>query len=447
MKRRNAQLHPSLLPFLLTHDVSSDSTPTMVEHAKKRRRRKLPPAGGPIPYRFIFSSLRQSVKAALTKQSQAHGQSKGEALSRRLTADIGPQHWILTNSGRSALSLILMVLRRRRPQCDEVVIPAYTSYSVPAAVVRAGLRVRLCDIEPQTLGLDPNVLGRTLNARTLCIVPHHLFGLPCRIREICEIAVVSRIPVVEDVAQGLGIRCEGQNGGMFGDASIFSISRGKNIPGAGGGLIGLHDEALVEACRTLLHNGMESASQPIGLKGMIEALFMAWFIRPSWYWLPASLPFLQLGASRFDPTFSVSPMTRFQQALLAHLLPTAQMLQDGRQNRAMRLRHALHGTQVEALWPREGDTGAYLRLPILLPTSGMKPRLLSELSHRGLGSTEGYPSPLSKVAPLRSFLSEPDLEYPVADGVSQRLMTLPTHVWVTDQDIEEMTEVVAQCVS
>jgi len=339
-----------------------------------------------------------------------------------------------------------MALGARCPQRDEVVIPAYTSYSVPAAVVRAGLQVRLCDIEPQTLGLDPNALARTLNARTLCIVPHHLFGLPCRIREICALAAVSGIPVVEDVAQGLGIRCEGRNGGMFGDASIFSISRGKNIPGAGGGLIGLHDEALAEACRTLLDSETGNV-QTIGLKGAVETLLMAWFIRPSWYWLPASLPFLRLGASRFEPAFSVSPMTRFQQALLAHLLPTAQSLQDGRQARAIRLRQVLLGANVEALWPREGDIGAYLRLPILFPSHDMRGRVLNELTRRGLGSTEGYPLPLSKIAALRSFLADSETEYPIADDVSQRLMTLPTHVWVTDRDIEDMAEVMTQCKS
>src|SRR5205807_500594 len=121
-------------------------------HVKSRRRR-LPPAGGPISYRAIFSSMRQSVKAAITDHSRYQsGCALCDALSQRLTVGIGPQHWVLTNSGRSALSLILMALRARRPQCNEVVIPAYTSYSVPAAVVRAGLRVRLCDIEPQTLG-------------------------------------------------------------------------------------------------------------------------------------------------------------------------------------------------------------------------------------------------------------------------------------------------------
>jgi dTDP-4-amino-4,6-dideoxygalactose transaminase len=440
MKRQNVMPESKLLATVITGEVSIEPTRVVTARSARRRLRVLPPAGGPIPYGAILSSIRQALRASALR-------SYGDTLVRQLTACIGPECWILTNSGRSALSLVLMALRSRRPQCDEVIIPAYTSYSVPAAVVRAGLRVRLCDIEPSTLGLDPEALTRTITTRTLCIVPHHLFGLPSRIREICDVAAAARVPVIEDAAQGLGISCEGRKGGTFGQASIFSVSRGKNIPGAGGGLIGLHEEGLMDACRTLLHTEAGGVDQATGMKGAVEALLMAWFIRPSWYWLPASLAFLQLGASRFEPAFSVSPMTPFQQALLAHLLPNARILQEGRYERAIRLRQALKGRKVEVLWPREMDKGAYLRLPVLLPTLDVKRRLLSELHRRGLGATEGYPLPLSKISTLRMFLSEADQAYPVADAVSRRLITLPTHVWVADRDIEEMTDVVAQCTS
>jgi perosamine synthetase len=429
---------PKLLTGMVTRQDPMQPRRLVPAGSVRSRLRVLPPAGGPISYGAVLSSLRQGLRASGLR-------SDGDTLVRQLTACIGPQRWVLTNSGRSALSLVLMALSRRRPQSDEVIIPAYTSYSVPAAVVRAGLRVRLCDIELRTLGLDPEALARTITDRTLCVVPHHLFGLPSRIREICDVAASAGVPVVEDAAQGLGICCEGKNGGMFGQASIFSISRGKNISGAGGGLIGLQDEELTDACRTLLRSGPRNAEQSTGLQGAIAVLLTAWFIRPSWYWLPASLPFLQLGASRFDPAFSVSSMTRFQQALLATLLPNARMLREGRQERAIRLRQALRETKVEVLWPRERDTGAYLRLPVLVPTPDMKCRLLTELRRQGLGSTEGYPLPLSKVSTLRAFLSEADQEYPVADEVSRRLITLPTHVWVTDGDIADMAKAVATC--
>jgi perosamine synthetase len=400
-----------------------------------RRLRMLPPAGGPIPFTAVFWSLWHSLHA-----SAPHIQS--DTLIRQLTACMGAQRWVFTNSGRSALSLVLMALHKRHPRCDEVIIPAYTSYSVPAAVVRAGLRVRLCDIEPHTLGIDPKALAQTITDRTLCVVPHHLFGLPCRIREICDVASASPIPVIEDVAQGLRVVCGGRHSGTFGQAAIFSISRGKNIPGAGGGLIGFHDDELAEECRTLLTGGAGKARDVIGLQGAIEALLMAWFIRPSWYWFPASLPFLQLGASWFDPAFSIAPMTRFQLALLARLLPNAPKLREGREAQAVRLRQALQGTHVEVLWPREEDTGAYLRLPVLLRTGEFKGRLLGELNRRGLGSTEGYPLSLSRVPALRAFLAEPDRTYPSAEDVCRRLITFPTHIWVTDRDIADMTEVV-----
>ena len=440
MKRRSAMPDSDFLSTMVDGELLMEPTRFVPTTCVRRRLRVLPPAGGPIPYGAVLSSLRQSLLSSAQR-------SYRDTLVPQLTACIGPQRWVLTNSGRSALSLVLMALRKRHPRCDEVIIPAYTSYSVPAAVVRAGLRVRLCDIELRTLGLNPESLTRSITERTLCVVSHHLFGLPSRMREICDVAAAARIPVVEDAAQGLGISCEGRTSGMFGEASIFSISRGKNIPGAGGGLIALHDEDLTDACRALLDSEPGHADLSTGLKEAMGALLMAWFIWPSWYWLPASLPFLQLGASRFDPTFSVSPMTRFQQALLSNLLPNARILQKGREDRATRLRQALKGTKVEVHWPREGDKGAYLRCPVLLPTPDVKRRVLDELNRRGLGSTEGYPLPLSKVSTLRASLSDVDQAYPVADEVSRRLITLPTHIWVTDGDIDEMTDVVAQCTS
>jgi dTDP-4-amino-4,6-dideoxygalactose transaminase len=407
----------------------------------RTRVRTLPPAGGPIPYRAVWSSLRESLAAGKQQQVQH------DALVAQLTKHIGLPQWVFMNSGRSALSVVLMALHARLPRCNEVIIPAYTSYSVPAAVVRAGLRVRLCDIEPDTLGLDPASLKRIVTDRTLCIVPHHLFGLPCRIREICEVAGACAVPVIEDVAQGLGISCEGRGGGLFGEASIFSISRGKNIPGAGGGLIGMRDENLAGRCRALLQRETQHASISVEIKGAVQALLMAWFIHPSRYWLPASLPFLQLGVSRFDPAFPVSTMTRFQQALLSRLLPNAANVQERRQAKALCLRHALQETKVEVLWPRENERGAYLRVPVLLQTRDAKIRTLAELNRRGLGSTEGYPLPLSKLAALRTFLTDPDRDYPIADAISSRLITLPTHVWVTDRDIKETAEVMARCAS
>src|SRR6266508_6004654 len=124
--------------------------------------RTLPPAGGPILLQAVIGALQDSIGS----------QGTAPDFCRQLTEMTGMKHWVLTNSGRSALSVILMMMKELHPTRDEVIIPAYTSYSVPAAVVRAGLRVQLCDVELETLGMAPKALEQTFTEKTLCIVPH-----------------------------------------------------------------------------------------------------------------------------------------------------------------------------------------------------------------------------------------------------------------------------------
>jgi dTDP-4-amino-4,6-dideoxygalactose transaminase len=83
------------------------------------------------------------------------------------------RHAFLLSSGRAALTVLLQALRRE-PGRREVVIPAYTCFSVPSAIARAGLTVRLCDVDPKTLDLDLNALVRLDLSRVVAIVPSGL---------------------------------------------------------------------------------------------------------------------------------------------------------------------------------------------------------------------------------------------------------------------------------
>ncbi len=388
----------------------------------------LPPVGGLLSQRVILQSLIETITGGDTAQS----------LPRALSAQTGLRYWVFTNSGRSALSLLFLSLKNLHPERDEVVIPAYTSYSVPAAVVRAGLRVRLCDIELETLGPSPKELERAITSRTLCVVPNHLYGIPCQIQTLCDIARAYEVPVIEDAAQALGIRCAGQPAGSFGDAALFSLSRGKPLPAAEGGIIGTNSEILATSCQRLL---MQNPGHR-GFYAAVETALLALFIRPSLYWIPASLPFLHIGASIYDPTFPIAPMSPFQQTLAAHLFPSLEHLQRIRQENAQRLRHALAFCQeLQFIWPKEGDQGGFLRLPILLKTSERRDKLLNDLKRYGLGAMEGYPAPLSDIANLQKHVVNAEEPFPNAWHVSQQLLTLATHAWVSDSVIEHIAEI------
>jgi len=76
------------------------------------------------------------------------------------------------SSGRAALYLILQALKSLSPK-QQVVIPAYTCFSVPSAIVKAGLKVTLCDVDPETFDFDRNQLEKTIGQDTLCVIPTH----------------------------------------------------------------------------------------------------------------------------------------------------------------------------------------------------------------------------------------------------------------------------------
>jgi perosamine synthetase len=395
--------------------------------------RVLPPVGGRLSSRLLCGSFQKALGAAADVGPE-----------RQLTRSSGRRYWIPVSSGRAALSLSLKALHRLRPDCDEVVIPAYTSYSVPAAVVRAGLRVRLCDVEMETLGLFPKALEYTFTSKTLCVVPNHLYGVPCQIKSICEMARERQVPVVEDAAQAMGALSGGRPIGSFGDVTIFSLSRGKCLPAAGGGLIGTDDEALSEQCRRLLENGERQRRKPVGVGAALKTALLAIFIRPSLYWMPAALPFLKLGRSIYDPVFPIGPLSRFQEALAGRLLSTLEELRDVRQTNAVRLREAMGEVSgCLVIWPRMDDQGAFLRFPVLVRPAA-RAAVLCELKRQGLGAMEGYPLPLSEVPGIRPHLAGPDQDFPNARELSRQLMSLPTHPWVSPADIAGMTEVLKQ---
>jgi dTDP-4-amino-4,6-dideoxygalactose transaminase len=185
----------------------------------------------------------------------------------------------------------------------EVVIPAYTCYSVPSAVVRAGLTVRLCDVDPKTLDLDFSSLAGIDLDRVLCIVPSSLYGLPGDLTALEAISRTSGTLVVDDAAQCLGATREGRLSGTFGAAGFYSLGRGKGITTMGGGILvtGREDLAnsIAEELRALPG---PTASQVI--LAVVTSLIYAGLLPPSRYWLVDRMPFLGLGVSRLEPDFT-----------------------------------------------------------------------------------------------------------------------------------------------
>src|SRR5262249_56397928 len=210
-----------------------------------------------------------------------------------LKARLAVRGVFLVSSGKAAFTVILKSLAssstRRR-----VVIPAYTCFSVPSAIVKADLDVVLCDVEPETLDFNFTELESLLDEQVLCVVPTHLFGRPANVDHVKRLCEGKGIVVVEDAAQAMGGRSGGRLLGTLGDVAFFSLGRGKNLTCGTGGIIltnSLSIAKLIKAEYATLQD------PPLGdvLRNWLEMVFMHVFIHPALYWLPAGLPFLRLG--------------------------------------------------------------------------------------------------------------------------------------------------------
>ena len=331
------------------------------------------------------------------------------------------QYVFLVSSGKTALVLILRGLSLLRDR-KKVVIPAYTCYSVPAAIVKSGLEIILCDVDPDTLDFDYPQLERLADDKTLCIVSTHLFGIPSdldRTRRICE---EKGIFLVEDAAQAMGVEHAGRKLGTIGDVGFFSLGRGKNITCGSGGIIVTNSEEIAEALRGP-YNQLKIESLNKSAKTLLDLCLMEVFMNPYLYWFPDGLPFLKIGETHFNSNFPMFRMNRINQKLLHNWKQKLYSLNKTRIHVSEEYKNALHLNRGIGLY---FHIIPYLRFPVYLKNEEMKRKICKEYRHLGISAM--YPESINAINEIKEVIS--DFISPASTLVAKKLVTLPTHGFV-----------------
>ena len=118
-----------------------------------------------------------------------------------------------------------------------------------------GAKVVLADIGLNSHVIDPDAFEAAITERTKAVVPTHLFGTPCDMGRINEIAKKHGVKVIEDCAQSTGGRFNGQRAGSFGDAAYYTFGLTKNITSLSGAMITTNDKAVAEFVRADIQQG------------------------------------------------------------------------------------------------------------------------------------------------------------------------------------------------
>lgn len=167
---------------------------------------------------------------------------------------VGVKHAIAVSSGTAALHLALVALGVGH--ADEVLVPDLTFPATANAVLLAGARPVLCDIDPVTYCIDPVAAERLITPWTRVIMPVHQFGLAADMDSIMELARARRLAVVEDAAPALGATYGGRQVGTFGDLACFSLHPRKIITTGEGGVLTTNRDDLADRVRQLRNHGM-----------------------------------------------------------------------------------------------------------------------------------------------------------------------------------------------
>ncbi len=154
---------------------------------------------------------------------------------------------ILAAYGRIAFYYMLKALDL--PAGSEIIFPSLTFWVVPELARVAGLTVVFADVDPETFNIDPDSVERVVTDRTRAIVPTHLYGLPCDMDRILDIASRHRLIVLEDCAHALGAAYKGRPVGTFGAGALFSFQTLKPLNCYGGGMALVQDPALAAKVR------------------------------------------------------------------------------------------------------------------------------------------------------------------------------------------------------
>jgi perosamine synthetase len=359
--------------------------------------------------------------------ARANGDARlGEEIARATGA---AEAWPIA-SGRAAMTVLLraMAAASRDPARNEVLIPAYTCYSVPASIERAGLVPRVCDVDPETLGMDIAALERSDFGRVLAIVTANLYGIPNDLTAIERIARARGVYLLDDAAQALGARFDGRAVGTFGDAGLYSFDKGKVICTIQGGVMVTRESrgALADALRAEAR-ALPAPSPAEVLMNGIKLPVYVFGLRPAMYGLIRRLPFLGLGRTEYEPRYPIARLGRLQAGVARRLLPRVGQLNTVRRENAARLRERLAdlaGVVLPTI-PARAES-IFTRFPLRVVDAAARARLLGALDRAGIGATGSYPCALPDVPEVAARLGSPPA-VPGARMIAAQIVTLPTH--------------------
>jgi len=202
-----------------------------------------------------------------------------QAFEKMIADYQGSKYCVSFNSGTSALHATLLAYGFGPG--DEIIVPSFTFIATANAPLFVGARPVFADIEETTLGLCPEDVTEKITPRTKAIMPIHYGGVPCRIKELKEIAEENNLILIEDAAEALGAVAGNQKVGTIGDSGMLSFCQNKIITTGEGGAIVTDDKKVFEQLKLLRSHGRPDTVDYFSTTDILDYVTLGYNLRMS----------------------------------------------------------------------------------------------------------------------------------------------------------------------
>ena len=311
---------------------------------------------------------------------------------------IGAKHAVGVGSATEALFLALKAIGIKNG--DEVITVANTAVPTVSAIDFAGAKPVFAEIEEDSYNINPNCIEKKISLKTKAIIPVHLYGNPCSMNKIMQIAQKYDLKVIEDCAQAHGAEYKGKKVGTFGDFGVFSFYPSKNL-GANGdaGIVVSNNNELAEKVRLLRNYGFEDRYKSIirGFNSRLDEIQAA---------------LLDFKLTKLDDwnqrRKEISDMYNVGLKGLPVILPSA----------APENKHVFH---------------------LFVVRVKQREKFMKFLSDEGISTVIHYPIPIH-LQPAYKYLNHKKGFLPVTEKVSEEIVSLPIYPDLEDSEVEYVIE-------
>ena len=323
-----------------------------------------------------------------------------EAFEQEFANFLGVSRAVGVASGTDALSLSLEALGVG--QGDEVITSPLTATFTALAISRTGALPVFADVNPSTLNLAVDSVEKRLSLFTKAIIPVHLYGNPCDLPGLMELARDKALRVVEDACQAHGAKHKGRRVGTWGDAGCFSFYPTKNLGALGdGGLVATDDDDIADRLIRLRNGGQSSryVHDEVGVNSRLDEI---------------------------------------QAAVLRVKLEKLDTWNQRRRDLAEVYCELLEGSPVEPIATTPGSEAVRHLFVVRAPDrEGLREALVAD----GVQTLIHYPIP-AHLQPAYRDLGQGQGSCPVAEKAAEEILSLPLYPELTEEQVERVANAI-----